>query len=394
MSSAAAIREPANAASPPRPRVLLAMTDVLGHGGIQRFNRTLLAALSAVACDSVVLSLNDVVGESRPLAEAPGAVIHGFGRNKLKFSAALAAQLALHNYDSLIVGHVHFARLVVAASRLPGRRLPARVLLIAHGLEIWHILRGRTRRAVSRMTDIVSVSSYTQRMILKQAPELGAKRLHIFPNALASTWVEWAGRAKHLAVESVIDRPYILSVTRLGASERTKGIVTLIEAFSMLQSASVHLVVAGGGDDLPFLKAIAGRLNVASKVHFVGTTTDAQLMALYRGCTLFALPSGQEGFGIVFLEAMFFQAPVIAAREKGAVDVVADDVSGLLVDFGDVVGLTHALDRMIGDETLRDRVRQGGNALVQGDGAFTFSAFTRRTAALLDIPLLSAAGTA
>jgi len=376
----------------PRMRVLLALTEVLGHGGIQRFNKTLLAALSDLGCDATVLSLNDVAGESRPLSEAPSALIHGFGHSKLNFSAALAAQLAGRTHDALIVGHVHFSRLVVAASRLPGRRLPRRVLLIAHGLEIWHILRGGTRRAVGAVSDIVSVSSYTQAKILEQAPELSSKKLHIFPNALASTWVEWASRARQEAMTPMLEQPYILAVTRLGATERAKGIVTLLEAYSMISTSGVHLAVAGGGDDLGFLKAIAERLGVAARVHFVGTTTDAQLMSLYRGCSLFVLPSGQEGFGIVFLEAMYFQAPVIAAREKGAVDVVTDGKSGLLVDFGDVVALRLALDRALSDEALRQRLRQGGNELVSGEGSFTFAAFRKRAAVLLGLspPVASA----
>jgi len=91
---------------------------------------------------------------------------------------------------------------------------------------------------------------------------------------------------------------------------------------------------------------------------------------------------------------MYFQAPVIAAREKGAVDVVTDGDSGLMVDFGDVVGLRIALDRAIGDDALRAHLRRGGNNLVQGEGAFTFTAFRRRTAQLLNIALPAPSGTA
>jgi len=54
---------------------------------------------------------------------------------------------------------------------------------------------------------------------------------------------------------------------------------------------------------------------------------------------MFVLPSGKEGFGIVFLEAMFFGAAVIAASEKGALDVIQDGETGLLVRFGDTVAL-------------------------------------------------------
>ncbi len=95
------------------------------------------------------------------------------------------------------------------------------------------------------------------------------------------------------------------------------------------------------------------------------------------------LPSGQEGFGIVFLEAMFFGAPVIAAREKGAVDVIRDNETGLLVDYGDVVGLAGAISRVLEDRALAEHLRRAARANVIHDGCFTATAFTRRLAALL-----------
>ena len=386
-AQAAAVAHPEAAVGPRRgPRVLLALTDVMNHGGIQRFNRTLLAALSRLGVEADVLSLNDSVGEGLQLAEAPTASIRGFGRNKLHFSVALAGRLAEAGYDLLIVGHLHFARLVTAASKVPNRRLPPRVLLVAHGVEVWHSLTGRTRRAMATMTDIVSVSSYTEQMILEQAPELARKRLHVFPNALAATWIQWASHLASVPLDPAIRQPFVLSVTRLGSNERTKGVVSAIEAFSMLARRDVHYVIAGGGDDLPFLRHCAARRGVADRVHFVGSTSDEQLMALYRGCAAFVLPSGQEGFGIVFLEAMYFNAPVVAAREKGAVDVVADGESGLLVDFGDVVALHGAMERVLGDQALRKHLQAGGRRLVEDGGPFTFDAFVRRTDALVGSP--------
>ncbi len=365
------------------PRVLLALTDVFGHGGIQRFNRTFLTALDRLGCESESLSLNDDAGPVRRLDEARGASVIGFGHGKLAFSTALGAKLARPAYDALVIGHVHFARLVAALRVMPGRSLPPRVLLIAHGLEVWQSIRGHTRRSLARVTDIVSVSSYTQQKIVEQAPELASKRLHIFPNALAETWVDRAAGLRSSGAPPLARKPFILSVTRLGASERTKGVVTTLEALSMSTFRDLGYVVAGSGDDVPFLRNVAERLGISERVKFVGSLTDEELMALYRECEAFVLPSGQEGFGIVFLEAMYFGAPVIAAREKGAVDVVRDDRNGLLVDFGDVLALRAAIDRVVAMPSVADRLRLAGKALVSGDGEFTFSAFTRRAGELL-----------
>jgi glycosyltransferase involved in cell wall biosynthesis len=107
---------------------------------------------------------------------------------------------------------------------------------------------------------------------------------------------------------------------------------------------------------------------------------DSELIALYQQCQAFILPSGKEGFGIVFLEAMFFGAPVIAAREKGAVDVVRDGDTGLSVRFGDTIAIKEAIERIVSDTRLREHVCANGRALVTEGGPFTFEGFTRRCA--------------
>lgn len=380
MSAASA---PVAADAPARARVLLVLTEVLSHGGIQRFNRTLLTALDQLGVQADVLSLNDAGEEREPLAFAPSAKLTGFSRNKVMFAATLANRLSGRRYDAMFIGHLHFAALVAGALCLPRAKRATRTLFVAHGLEVWSSVKGRARRALGDATDIVSVSRFTQDSMVAQAPELAHRRLHVFPNALAASWVEWADRLRDSVGATSRYGRYFLSVTRLSVSERTKGIVTVIEAFSGLEDRDTHYVIAGGGDDLAFLRWVTHQLDVANRVHFVGSVSDEELVALYRDCAAFVLPSGQEGFGIVFLEAMYFGAPVIAAREKGATDVVTDNESGLTIDFGDVGALREAMHRVLVDDALRARLVAAGRALVTDGGPFTFEAFTRRTAMLL-----------
>ena len=366
-------------------RVLLVLTEVLTHGGIQRFNRTLLTALDNLGVDCDVISLNDVeTAEANP-SFARGARFEGYGREKLLFSAGLARRLAGEAYDAIFIGHLHFAALVAGALCLPRAKRASRILLIAHGLEVWSSIRGVARRAVADATDIVSVSHYTQDSMLAQAPELAAKRLHVCPNALATSWIEWADRLKAAPTSTAHYGRFFLTVTRLSVSERTKGVVTALEAFSAIDAVDTHYVIAGGGDDIGFLKWVARQLNVADRVHFVGSVSDEELVALYRDCAAFVLPSGQEGFGIVFLEAMYFGSPVIAAREKGAVDVVTDGVTGLTIDFGDVCALKAAMQEVLVNDGLRARLVAGGRGLVTGGGPFTFASFTSRAAGLIGL---------
>jgi glycosyltransferase involved in cell wall biosynthesis len=250
------------------------------------------------------------------------------------------------------------------------------MMLIAHGIEVWSGIDSARRRALSHIDRVLCVSRYTRQRILDQAPALIADRLLIFPNALADTW----GRTTPVPFSRSLPARFILSVTRVERGDRYKGIATVIEALSMLADDSIQYFVVGHGDDLPFLQLVAERCGVKDRVHFLRGISDSELIALYRKCESFVLPSGKEGFGIVFLEAMFFGAPVIAAREKGALDVVRDGETGLSVRFGDTIAIKEAIERLGSDADLRERLRADGHALVVDGGPFTFVRFTDRCA--------------
>ncbi len=113
--------------------------------------------------------------------------------------------------------------------------------------------------------------------------------------------------------------------------------------------------------------------------------SDAELVSLYERCEAFVLPSGKEGFGIVFLEAMYFGAPVIAAGEKGAIDVVRDGDTGIAVPFGDTIAIKEAIERIRSDAALRTRLRANGRSMVVDGGPFTFARFTERCADVLGL---------
>jgi phosphatidylinositol alpha-1,6-mannosyltransferase len=358
------------------PKLLFLFSEVFANGGLQRFNRTLLAASEQldVRCD--VYSLND----AKVPATAPNISVTGYGQAKPRFAQAVLGAVRSGQYGAVIVGHVHFLELTTLALRFGMSRRPP-LLLITHGVDVWSGIKGLRRLALRRVDAILCVSHYTRSMLRRQAPELPDERFMIFPNALHAAWTRierGESSAPRIPRDFVVPARFLLSVARLSRHDRAKGIISVLEALRMIADRTVHYVIAGDGDDRSFLELVATRLGVRERVHFLGTVTDDELFTLYRRCQIFVLPSGQEGFGIVFLEAMYFGAPVIAAAEKGAVDVVQHEQTGLLVDFGDTVSLKSAIDRMLGDDALRARLRARAVASVTNGGPFTFTTFTSR----------------
>jgi phosphatidylinositol alpha-1,6-mannosyltransferase len=361
-------------------RVLFLLTEVFANGGIQRFNQTILDACGRLGIDCRVLSLNDSAVSIEKHPKRSHLSVAGFSGDRRRFALATAGTLLRDHYDRVLIGHINLLTLAIAVLALrPYHRTPT--MLIAHGIEVWSGI-GRVRRyALSRTDRILCVSHYTRQRILEQAPALLAERLAIFPNALADTW----GRATPVSFTSTLPARFILSVTRLERGDRYKGIATVIEAFSMLADDSMQYLVIGHGNDLPFLQLVAERCGVKDRVHFMRGVSDSELIALYQKCEAFVLPSGKEGFGIVFLEAMFFGAPVIAAREKGAMDVVRDGDTGISVRFGDAIAIKEAIERIGSDTALREHLRANGRSLVVDGGPFTFARFTQRCAEVFEL---------
>jgi phosphatidylinositol alpha-1,6-mannosyltransferase len=364
-------------------RVLCIFTEVFAKGGIQRFNQTLLDACDQLEVTCRVLSLNDSPATIQQDPRYKNHTITGFAGSRPRFALALAGELLRNRYDRVLIGHINFLTLFSLLRTFHSTRS----MMVAHGIEVWSGIGGMRRTALRYIDRILCVSHYTRKRILEQAPALDENKLVIFPNALADSW----RRIAAAPFPGSLPGRFILSVTRLEPGDRHKGIATVIEAFSMLADDSMHYFVVGEGSDLPFLESVAVRFGVGERVHFMRGVSDSELISLYKKCVTFVLPSGKEGFGIVFLEAMFFGAPVIAAHEKGTVDVVKHGDTGLTVPFGDALAIKQAIERMVADPQLRKHLRANGLALVCEDGPFTFARFTQRWADILDVGEPSAA---
>src|SRR5205085_8164298 len=121
------------------------------------------------------------------------------------------------------------------------------------------------------------------------------------------------------------------------------------------------LRIAGTGPERARLEHLAQTLELTDRVHFLGHLPFAALVAEYRNATIFTLPTEQEGFGIVFLEAMASSLPIVATRVAAVPEDVSDGVSGLLVDPGHESTLAQALRTLLADAALRATLGSAGS---------------------------------
>jgi len=151
-------------------------------------------------------------------------------------------------------------------------------------------------------------------------------------------------------------RPSILCVAHLYPR---KDVATLLEALVRVPP-EVVLRVVGTGPGLPGLRKRTAQLALGDRVEFLEHVPFARLAAEYRRSDVFCLPSRQEGFGIVFLEAMATGLPIVAARAAAVPEVVADGECGVLVEPQNVEALADALRRLMASPEERRRLGEAG----------------------------------
>jgi glycosyltransferase involved in cell wall biosynthesis len=131
-----------------------------------------------------------------------------------------------------------------------------------------------------------------------------------------------------------------------------KRLDVLLKAAARLHSRipSLELRIVGDGPDRRRLKSLCSELGLDPVVHWLGNISQKELVAEYNRCHMFCLPSVQESFGIVFLEAMASGKPVVAARAASAPEVVRH---GILVEPENEVALAEAIEQLYRDPELR-----------------------------------------
>jgi glycogen(starch) synthase len=151
-----------------------------------------------------------------------------------------------------------------------------------------------------------------------------------------------------------------------GRLQYEKGFQYLIEAMASLRRRvpGIHLVIAGRGSYLAELEGLAQFLGVADIVRFAGFVTDPELRDLLHRASCVAIPSLYEPFGIVALEALAAEAPLVAASAGGMGEVLEGTGAGLLVPPGDAGSLSFAIERVLTEPVLAASARAAGHRLV------------------------------
>jgi len=343
------------------------------------FNRALCMAAGNWAesrgGSASVLVLNDDGEPDTRYVNGGFASYVGAGHSKRRFVSHFLRQVLTTKYTWIVFGHVSLSPL---ALMMRAFNRATRIGVIAHGVEVWHPLSRLQRKALQRSDFILAVSEYTKREVIKHNG-VEENKISIFPNTLDPYWEKTPGTTN---INS--EYPVLLSVSRMNKEDRYKGIDDVIRALPTIvrESGPVTYRVVGNGDDVPRLQALAAGLGVSRYVDFVGELPDSELREQYRQCSIFAMPSRKEGFGIVFLEAMSYGKAVVGGSHGGTPSVVKDGETGLLVENSDVPGIAQAIVHLLNNEETRLQFGKAGHERLLSK--FTFDQFEKNFRTVLE----------
>lgn len=346
-------------------RILVIQPTVFqSQGGIQRFNRLLCKAVSEFCAlkksRGKCLSLYDNPNVNSKYIDVNSIDFRGF--NGFKVAFVMEVLKACFGADLLIIGHVNLAPLGLAAKLIFGKPY----LVVTHGIEVWNRLPLVKRISLRKADLILSVSAYTKNKVnvIQGIPK---GRIALFPMALDPYWCHERQRRDGLELPRKSQRSMILSVSRLEVSEGYKGVDHIMMALPSIirKFPDVYHVIVGSGDDVTRLESLSRSLKIEYHVSFVGTISDSDLIRYYERCEIFALPSKREGFGTVFLEAMFFGRPIIAANSGAVPEIVEHCKTGLLVEYGDVKSIGESICRLLSNPSLSRKMGKTGHMKVE-----------------------------
>jgi glycosyltransferase involved in cell wall biosynthesis len=247
-----------------------------------------------------------------------------------------------HGVPCMVTYHTHFPDYLphLLDGRLPG---------FLHGLG--HYTVKKFIRHVFGRVDAVTAPTHE---LCRELRSYGLRNVVHLPNGVDFTrfCTRKAHGAKFRREHGIGARKAVLYVGRLSFEKRLD---VLLEAFRMIEGKGRVLVIVGSGPALGKLRELAAALRLRNVI-FTGFVRDAG--AAYLAADVFASASDTETFGLTFVEAMHAGLPAIGVRKLGAREVITPDC-GILVEPGDATALAKAMEQLIGNRGLRERLGRG-----------------------------------
>lgn len=339
--------------------ILFTLQTFSTTGGIQKMTRTLGHSLyRAATLNNWNFELWSAYDKQNDLMEQylPAANFKSFGVHRISFVLKTLSNST--KPDVAILSHVNLAIIGLIIKFINPK---CRLLLIAHGIEVWRPLSFFKRLMLKRCDSVICVSNYTKQQMISRH-NLNADKCIVLNNAidpfmrLPNSFVKSQNLLKRYGLN---ENDFIMfSLTRLASTEQYKGHDHVISVLGSLKSKfpQIKYVLSGKYDNQEYIriKNLITVHDVSEHVILTGFIDEAELTEHFLLADLFVLPSKKEGFGIVFIEALACGLPVICGNADGSIDAIRNGELGEAIDPDNLTELNDAIARHIQKQITAD----------------------------------------
>lgn len=330
------------------PKILfLTLRIFSATGGIEKMNRIIGMALFDSGYGLKIFSSHDK--EKCHNKYFPSATLSVFNADKIRFTLKSIREGIKNNI--VIISHINLLTIGYFIKILSPR---TKLILFAHGIEIWKPLSSFKKKMLSKCDRVFSVSHFTADTI-KQRAYVTDKQSVVLNNCLdpfikkENPGIKSTGLLSRYGLTE--SNFILLTVTRLNSEEKYKGYDIVLKSLQRLikKYPQLHYVIVGKYDtsEKERVDKMISSMSLAHAVTITGYIPDEELQTHYHLADLYIMPSAGEGFGIVFIEAMFYGLPVVAGNKDGSVDALLNGKLGQLVDPGSVEEIMLAIEKVI-----------------------------------------------
>lgn len=264
----------------------------------------------------------------------PASKFKGFRADRVKFITE-AIKLS-RQCDTVILSHINMAVVGLAIKLLKPK---CRVMLIAHGIEVWRPVSLVKRAFLKQCDKIICVSEFTRAEVIKWHNPNPDKCI-VLNNAIDPFMKLPVDLGKPLDLLEryglTPDNDILFTLTRLANTEQYKGYDQVIRSLGKLKTEfpKLRYVLAGPYDEeeKQRINNLIKQYNVEGLVILSGFINEEELTDHFLMADLFILPSKKEGFGIVFIEALACGLPVICGNTDGSLDAVKHGKLGTAIN--------------------------------------------------------------
>jgi phosphatidylinositol alpha-1,6-mannosyltransferase len=331
--------------------LFLTLSTFCQTGGIQKVCRTLcktLSDLKGVDDKLFVLSLRDQTKEVDARYLQPNH-FKGFRCNKVLFSTS--AFLTGLKVKTIVLSHVHLLPVAILIKLF---KPSIKIILLAHGIEIWKLMARWKTAFMQRHLQIWSVSTFTADKLIK-THKIPIDKVLILHNCLDPFFIiPTSFKKPELLLKKYdldIEQPVLLGINRLDSHEQDKGYDQVIQCIPALLKEFPRLcyLLAGKCEESEHqrLKQIIKTNKLENHVKTVGFITDLELTNHYLLADIFILNSKKEGFGLVLIEASACGRKIVCGNKDGSRDAVLNGQLGRMVDPDNIKQLQDTIAHLL-----------------------------------------------